>query len=420
MAKRRQVIVGSGSAAISALRQLRKAGCEDEVLVLTMETHDPYSPMSLPYVVLGKMTRSDIRMVPGDFFSRMNAVFSRERKVISIQPAARSLILEDGGTEQYDRLLIATGSDPIMPAVLREPGAMGFHVLDDCLALERELTQRKSIAIIGAGLVGMEMASALAAKGHEVTVVAPRERILRNYFDLETSHRIIDLFAAAGVAVKLNWGEAVKSEKRGSKTIVRFEGGDQIEADVLLACLGVRPRMDLVRGSGIETNAGICVDRQMRTSVPGIFAAGDCAEAHDFFSGRNVVNPILPSAVAQGKVAGDNMADRACEYEGSLAMNTFSFFDHLAVSVGMAAASPGDDVLVHTQNGTYARLVFSRDTLTGASFLDADVDPGVIQYLIRRKVPIGKYRTMLVEKTREVAFWLMNEAERQETVSREE
>jgi len=420
LAKRKHVIVGSGTAAVAALRQLRSAGCDDEVLVMTMERHAPYSPMSLPYVLLGRMAASDIRMVPDEFFNLMDAVFAPERKVVAIEPESKSLTCGDGGQERYDRLLIATGSDPIVPPVLEEAGAMGFHVMDDYLALAKQLTERRRVAIVGAGLVAMELACALATKGHEVTVVAPRERILRSYFDPEAGARIIGLFAASGVRVHLNWGEAEKAERRNDATWVRFAGGSTIEADLLLACLGVKPRIDFLRGSGIKVGEGIIVDRAMRTNIPGVFAAGDVAEAYDASSGHNRVTPILPAAAAQGKVAGDNMADKKREYDGSLPMNAFNFFDHLAVSVGRVAASGSDDVLSAKQNGSYARLVFSGETLAGASFLDVDVEAGVIQYLIRKKVPIGPYRETLLRTPREAGFWLMSEAEKGQTASREE
>jgi phenylglyoxylate dehydrogenase epsilon subunit len=420
LVKRKQIIVGAGTAAVSALKQLRKAGCDDDVLVFSMENQAPYSPMSLPYVVLGKMELSEIRMVPDDFFERMNAVFVRDRKVVGVEPAHRSISCEDGSKEGYDRLLIATGSDPIVPPVLGEVDAMGFHVMEDYFALAGRLTGAKRVAIVGAGMVAMEMAAALATKGHKVTVVAPRERILRNYFDLETSGRIIDLFAEAGVTVQLNYGVAVRAEQHSGEKTVHFAGGRTIEADVLLACLGVNPRTAFLVGSGIEVKDGIVVDGCMRTNVPHVFAAGDVAEAPDFFTGLNRMNPILPAAASQGKAAGNSMADGPSGYEGSLTMNAFNFFDHLAVCVGKVVAAEKEEVLTGTNNGWQRRLVFAGDVLVGASFLDVEVDVGVLQYLIRKRIPIGKYREMLLERPREVAFWLMNEAEKKETVSKEE
>jgi phenylglyoxylate dehydrogenase epsilon subunit len=420
LARRRQIIVGSGTAAVNALKQIRKAGCDDEVLVLTMERHAPYSPMSLPYVILGRKNQSDIQMVADDFFDRMGAVFVKDRKVVAVEPAEQRLSYEGGGSDRYDRLLIATGSDPIVPPALKEVGAMGFHVMDDCIALTGQLTGTKRVAIVGAGPVAMELAAALATKGHRVTVVAPRERILRNYFDIEASTRIIDLFTASGVVVNLKWGEAVKAERRGNEVVARFAEGCEVETDILLACLGVKARVSFLRGSGIGVNEGVVVDRHMRTNLPHIFAAGDVAEACDFFSGRNRVNPILPNAASQGKVAGDNMADRASEYEGSFAMNAFNFFEHLALSIGKVVADEGDEVLEARRNGSHIRLVFTGDRLTGASFLDTDVEAGVIQYLIRKRIRIGKYREMLLQAPREMGFWLMNEAEKGEAVSKEE
>jgi phenylglyoxylate dehydrogenase epsilon subunit len=201
---------------------------------------------------------------------------------------------------------------------------------------------------------------------------------------------------------------------------VRFAGGDEIETDVLLACIGVKARTSFLHGSTIGVNEGIVVDTRMKTNIPNIFAAGDVAEARDFFSGRNRVNPILPNAASQGRVAGSNMADEACEYEGSLAMNAFNFFEHLANSIGKVTADEGDQVLKDMRNGSYARLVFTGDRFTGASFLDVDVDAGVIRHLIRKKIQIGKQKEMLLKAPREVGFWLMNEAEKKETLSKEE
>lgn len=420
MSKRRQFIIGAGTAALGALKELRKAGCADEVTLVAMEPHAPYSPMSLPYVVSGKVRPADIRMVPEDFFASLGATLLRGRRVTAVDARDRRISYEGGGSDRYDRLLIASGSDPVVPPVLREGGASGFHVLDDCSALADRLQPGRRAAIVGAGLVAMEMAAALTAKGLAVTVVAPRERILRSTFEEDVSTRIRALFGASGVDVRLNRGEAVAVERLGGAARVRFASGEALEAEILLACIGVKPRTSFLAGSGIEVREGIPVDARMGTNVPGVFAAGDVAEAADFFTGRPTVNPILPNAVAQGRVAGSNLADVTADYAGSLPMNTFNFFGHLAVSVGRGAAADGEEVLTRNGAGSYRRLVIGGDRLVGAAFLDEDVDAGVFQSLIRNRIPVGAHREMLLEAPREVAYWLMNEAEKRETVSREE
>jgi phenylglyoxylate dehydrogenase epsilon subunit len=418
--KRKQIIIGSGTAALSALRQIRKAGCDDEVALLTMENYAPYSPMSLPYIVSERVTGpSSIQMVSDNFFDVMGATFLKEAKVTGIIPPERKVVLDGGKSMVYDRLLIATGSDPIIPEIAGKVGGMGFHVMDDCLALIEKLKGTKKVAILGAGLVAMEMAAALREKNHEVIVIAPRERILRNYFDIDASGRIISLFEDQGVTVHLNWGELTQAERAGNSLGMRFGSGETVGTDILLACIGVKARTSFLTGSGISIGQGIKVDRQMKTNVPDIFAAGDVAEAADFFSGRQGVNPILPSAVGQGKTAGNSMADQESVYEGWLSMNTFNFFGHLATSVGKTVPDAGDDVLVK-KNGGYGKVICREGKLLGAAFLDTDIDAGVIQYLIRRQIDMGKYKDALLETPREVAFWLMHEAEKADTITKEE
>ena len=214
----------------------------------------------------------------------------------------------------------------------------------------------------------METAAALREKDHDVVVIAPRERVLRNYFDVQASGRIIGLFESQGVAVNLNCGELADAERAGGSIRMRFAGGRTIEADILLACMGVKARTSFLAGSGIAIGQGVKVDRQMKTNVPDIFAAGDVAEAADFFSGRQGVNPILPSAVGQGKTAGINMADEESVYEGWLPMNTFNFFGHLAVSVGKAMPDESDDVLA-AKDGGYRKIISREGKLLGAAFL---------------------------------------------------
>jgi phenylglyoxylate dehydrogenase epsilon subunit len=389
-------------------------------MLLSMEAWHPYSPMSLPYLISERVKQEDIRMVPDDFFDQMSATFVREARVVGIDTSERKVCLNGQKAIHYDRLLIATGSDPVVPAILQEAGCIGFHVMDDCLALIQQLQRTKKVTILGAGLVAMELAAALRGKGHDIHVIAPRERILRTYFDTEASGRIIELFAAAGVTIELNWGEAVMAEGSAEGISLRFSQGKSAETEILLSCMGVKPRVSCLADSGIAVNGGIVVDSNMRTNIPEIFAAGDVAEAKNFFTGQRGLNPILPNAASQGKIAGSNMADHKAEYEGWLPMNTFNFFGHLATSVGEMVPSPGDEELVEKHNAEYRKMIFRGGTIVGAAFIDTQVDAGVIQYLIRKKIEIGEHKEMLLKAPREVGFWLMNEAEKRETISMEQ
>lgn len=419
MKKRKHIIIGCGTAALSALKQIRKVSSEDELKVVTMESHPPYSPMSLPYLISGRVSRPDIQMVPDDFFSQMNATLLKGRRVVRVDPRYQRVTYDNGENDTYDRLLIATGSDPVVPKLLKEAGCFGFHVMDDYINLIGQLEEKKRITILGAGLVGMQLAAALREKSNEVTVIAPRERILRRYFDVEASQFIIRLFAENGVAINLNWGEVITAQKSKDQIKVHFNKNKKIETQLLLACIGVTPRISFLADSGIAINKGIRVDDQMRTNIPNVFAAGDVAEAINFFTGQKGINPILPNAVSQGKMAGSNMGNKTMHYEGCLPMNTFNFFGHLALSIGKVMPSKGDEVLVEKDRSKeyFRKIVWKEGRLLGGMFLNEDVSAGVIQYLIKNKVDISKYPKMLIKKPREVSLWLMYEAEKRGTTS---
>lgn len=422
MEKRKHLIIGCGSAALSALKQIRKLGSEDEVKLVTMEDYPPYSPASLPYLVSERIKESDIQVVDDDYFDQMKATLIRGRRVDSIDTQGQKVNYDNGESDTYDTLLIASGSEPVVPPVLREARALEFHTMDDYIYLTKQLKNRIKVTILGAGLVGMELAVALSERGHEVNVIAPRERILRRYFDTAVGSYIIDLFAENGVPVSLNWGEVIEARRYSDGIQAKFASGKRLDTHILIACIGVKPRVLFVDSSAIRIKRGILVNNRMRTNIPNVFAAGDVAEAPDFFTGNNGLNPILPTAVRQGKIASSNMVGKEVEYEGWLPMNTFNFFGHLATSVGKPTPSEGDEVLIEKEHKKrrYKKIICRDGKLLGATFLDTDVDAGVIQYLIKERVDIDPYKELLIKKPKEVSLWLMLEAGKKKSISLED
>jgi len=423
--KKKHVIVGCGTAALSALKRMRQNNAADDIEVVSMEPHLPYSPTSLPYLISGKIQESEISMVTESFFDRMRAVWARGRgkRVERLDTGKSQVIYESGEREAYDSLLIATGSEPVVPSIpgLKQEEALQLRTLDHARALIDKIKGTRTAIILGAGLIGMHVAQCLAEKGMKVKVVEMQPRILPSYFDADASPMIQRVLEQHGITFFVNKQVAEVYSKKGFVGVA-LKGGDALEADLLLVATGVRPRTSLVNGSGIEVDNGILVDRQMRTNVSNVFAAGDVAAAKSFFTGKHGLNPILPSAAEQGNVAGSNMVGEVKEYEGWLPMNTFNFFGHRAVSVGETTPVEGDEVLAEA-NGkkeTYRKLIYRQGKLVGATFLSTDVDAGVFQYLVRKRVEISQYKNSLLALPRETSLWLMREAERKETVSIED
>ncbi len=409
MRKRKHLIIGCGGAALSALKQIRKSGSDDEVQLVTMENYSPYSPMSLPFLVSGKRKEEEIYIVDNGFFDEMNAAFVKGKRVDRIEPERNKVYFDDGQEESYDTLLIAAGSEPKLQPELVEANIPGFHIMDDYIGL-KDLEDEGKVAILGAGFIGVELAVSLVEKGRPVHLIAPRERILRPYFDADLDEIIIDLFSEKGVRIDLNWGEAVEVVRRGRAIDITFSSGKKTTTDMLIPAAGVTPRISFLKGSGLEINEGVVVDGMMRTNMNNIFAAGDVAETAGFFPGQSGLSLTWPGAVEQGRIAGSNMAGVEAEYDGWLSMNAFNFFGHYALSIGEFIASEGDDALVHKDAGNrrFGKIVCRDNRLIGANFCNVDVDGGALQHLIRNRIDVGAHQELLLENPKETARWLVD------------
>jgi phenylglyoxylate dehydrogenase epsilon subunit len=354
-------MIGCGSAALSALKQIRK---------LLTESH---------------------------FFDNMKATLVTGRRVDGIIPGDKSVVYDNGESEGYDTLLIATGSQPVRPGIKGLEGGnfLGFHTLDDYHEMREQLREGFEVAVLGAGLVGMEVASALSERGNKVTVLEKEKRVLPLSFDQRVGAYISQIYSEHHVDIFL--GKEVTEIRNVSKRReIVCADGDVFQADLLVCCVGVASRVSMLNGSGIGANRGILVDNRMCTNVDGIYAAGDVAEAPNFFTGENGLSPILPSAVEQGKIA-------------------------LAVSIGEFTSSNGDEVLTERDDDKreYGKIVCRDNRLVGANFFNVDLDGGVLQYLIRNRIDVGPSKSQLLEQPKGVSLWLMHEAEKRSTLSLE-
>jgi phenylglyoxylate dehydrogenase epsilon subunit len=418
MSRKRHLILGSGSAGLAALEQIRRQTQEDEVKLVTMEPYPPYSPTSLPYLLAGRIKETDLSMYDEEYLRQRNSMLVNGKEVVHVIPEKGQVVYRDGTVENYDTLLIATGSEPAWPSIkgLEQAGCFGFHTLADCRRLVSDLKDNPDVVVLGAGLVGMEVASGLLERGCSVRIVDKEPGILPLYFDGPAEAHIREVFLQKGAHIFTGKQVSQVNGDKGRIEVIFTEGGS-LEGGVLIVATGVKARVSFLKDSGIKINQGILVDKQMRTNMPNIYAAGDVAEAADFFAGDPGPNPILPAAVDQGKVAGANMAGQPTDYEGWISMNTFNFFGHRAFSAGLSMSPDGDyDIWEGNDNAKkqFKRLVFYKECLVGAVLVNMEVDRGVLVHLIRKRADIGAYKELLFERPRDVSRWLMLELEKKE------
>ena len=409
----KHLIVGSSHAALEAATAIRFLDTEGSVTLLTRDARLPYSPTILPYVVSGRSEPNNVILRDETWF-RDNAInFVPRATVIAIDPSQSSLRLDSNETWTYERLLIATGAAPVLPPV-DGLADFAFHVLrsmDDAIDLRAAIGAAKSAIVLGAGLIGMHAAENMAKAGIAVTVVELEKHVLSAYFEPRASKIIEDVFVRNGVRM-LTGRTIVGVDGAGDRCLAALDDGRKIVADLLLVCVGAKPNVKFLDGSGIAINSGIVVDDRMRTNLPNIWAAGDVAEAGSLWGGK-VVNGILPNAVEQGRIAGLDMADDSAlvPFPGAVPLNTYSFFGQQAVSVGRGEAGVDCEIVesVDDEKSIYRRIVLRDDQLVGIATINDFVDAGIMWQLIRRRVDLSAVKAAFVADPRTTGRQLMSQ-----------
>ena len=329
-----------------------------------------------------------------------------------VDTAARTITLEDGRSLTYDKLLIGTGSASRVPPVagIEEADVCYHWTLADTRKLEEQMAKAKSCFVIGAGFISLLTVSALIkTAARKYTVVELADQVMPQLVDraggeaLERGMRDKSIDVVLGDQVssieRLNPG--VTGERRGYR--ITLKSGKTHEAEMIVCGTGVRPNIDFLQGSGIETARGILTNERQETNVPDVYAAGDCAEGFDFLTGERCVHAIWPTAIDQGRVAGANMAGPSGEgqtYPGSLSWNVTELFGLTMASVGEFRERDGWEPIVFQNQAanTYRKLLLDGDRIVGAVVIgraEHVQDLGVVQAMIRRKTDISRWKHML-------------------------
>jgi apoptosis-inducing factor 3 len=307
------VIVGGGAAGFAAAEMLRRQKYEGGIVMLSSDDAPPVDRPNLSKDYLAGSAPEEWLPLRDQSFYSDNAIDLRlKTTVAAIDARAREVTLPTGDKLPYDRLLLATGAEPVAPSL---PGAKPSDVLvlrslKDCKAIiERAKTARRAV-VLGASFIGLEVAASLRARNVEVHVVAPEERPMEKILGPEFSRLIQALHEQHGVVFHLGETASGVDGKR-----VTLSGGSGLEADLIVCGLGVRPRLSLAEGAGLKIDRGIVVDAFLETSAPGMFAAGDIARWPDRHSGEAIRVEHWVVAERQGQAAALNMLGQREAYD---------------------------------------------------------------------------------------------------------
>ena len=399
------LVVGSSHAALEAVTAIRMHDPEGSLTLLTRDTHLPYSPTVLPYVVSGRSAPDGIFLRDEKFFADNHVELKRGKALKALHTARNAAELADGSEIEYEKILLATGAAPAIPPI---PGLdqVAYHVLrtlDDATKLNAAIKQSKQAVVMGAGLVGMHAAENLVKAGAKVTIVEMAKQLTDGYFDTVAAGLIEKAFTDNGATI-LTGSRVVKLAPSNALGMpgatLTLENGTTLEADLLLVATGVKPNMEYLAGSPVEHDRGILVSDTMQTSVANVWSAGDCAQAKGFFSDAKVMNAILPDATEQGRIAGMAMAGDpgVKNYPGGVPLNTYHFFGRHAISVGSSKAPAGAEVVTRFDkaSGRYLKVIFMEGRLLGIYGVNEFFDGGVMCQLILRRVDLSAVKERFV------------------------
>jgi phenylglyoxylate dehydrogenase epsilon subunit len=367
-------------------------------------------------VVSGDADPEKIFLRDEEAMGQLNVTFLKGEGVTTVDTKAGSVRLSSGESLSYEKLLLATGATPVIPPVtgLDDVPHHVLRTLDDATKLRNALENKHTALVIGAGLIGMHAAENLAKIGVEVTMVEALPHVLPEYFDEDGASLIQQAFSDRGIMMVMGCTVKQVAQSNGAQ-LVTLSSGETISSDLILVATGVRPSFEYLTDTDLEVDQGILVDDRMRTSVEGVWAAGDVAQAPGFFGSDKRLNGTLPDASEQGRIAGMDMVEDSAlkPYKGGIGMNTYKFFRHRAFSIGLIkeghAASDGLEVdrVASPASQRYQKLLFQDDRLVGALSINTNLDPGVMFEVIRRRIDLKDIKAQFVDHPQETGRTLM-------------
>jgi NADPH-dependent 2,4-dienoyl-CoA reductase/sulfur reductase-like enzyme len=434
----RHVILGAGPAGVIAAETIRKHAANDEIVIVGDESEPPYSRMAIPYLLMGNIGEAGTYLRHDARHYQKLRIDVRRARAKAVDAAKRSVALDDGSALVFDTLLIATGSSPMRPPIpgIDLPGVHPCWTLNDARAIMKLATKGARVLQMGAGFIGCIIMEALAARGVELTVVEMGDRMVPRMMGPTAGGMIKAWCEAKGVTVhtgtrvesiaKASNGAAAEGPASGGLLgrVASFFGvgsapsapapanseglrvqlstGQTLEADLVISATGVKPNIGFLERSGVTCLLGVLTDQHMQTNVPGIYAAGDCAEALDIASGKMMVSAIQPSAADQAVVAAMNMTGRKARLKGVTQINVLDTLGLISTSFGDWQGVPGGEHVELTDRdgvGGMARhlsLQFNGDVMVGCNSVGWTAHVGVMRGLVEGQVRLGPWKDALL------------------------
>lgn len=383
------LIIGNSVAGTSCAEKIRSIDKDGQITILSEESFPAYGRPLISYYLSGKVDTDLIQYRTEEFYKKNKINVVLNCKALNIDVKNKKVKCSNNKIYGYDKLLVATGSVPFVPPVKgieNQKNTFTFLKLEDAKKIEKTVTKKSNVVIVGAGLIGLKAAEALADKVGTISVIDLADRLMASVLDKQTAFIIQKYIEKNKVNFYLS-----NTVAEVNKDSVILKNGEKLPCDILIMAVGVKPNTEIALTAGVKINRGIIVNEYMATSVKDIFAAGDCVESLDLLSNQNKVLALWPNAYMQGETAGLNMSGVKNEFKGSFAMNAIGFFGIQLISAGIV--DPKDEkckiyIEENDKDITYKKLVVEDNKLLGFALLNLPDRAGIYTSLINDQIKL--------------------------------
>ncbi len=389
------VVVGNGMAGVACVEQILRHAPKFQITIFGDETHVNYNRILLSSVLAGEKSLDDVVLNGLDWYQQNGIDLRLGVRIIDVDPVAKTVTGDDGSVTSFDKLLLATGSVPIIPSIddVEKDGVFVFRNLDDTRALLERARPGLKAVVIGGGLLGLEAARGLQVQGCDVTVVHLMETLMERQLDPTGGGYLATKMNSLGVTVLLGLS-TTKVLGNGKVQGVEFKGGGSIAADLVVIAAGIRPNVGLGQRAGLETKRGIVVNDYMETSHPDIFAVGECVQHNGVCYG--LVAPLLE----QGKVlAATITGNNGPKYQGTVPAAKLKIMGVDVFSAGeINDKVDGSEVIRYEDPtlGIYKKLTLKDNKLAGAILIGETAESHRYMEWLRSQTDLTTLRRQLL------------------------
>src|SRR5438874_321840 len=391
----RLVVVGNGMAGVACVEQILKHTPKFDITIFGDETHPNYNRILLSSVLAGEKSLDDITLNPLDWYRDNGIALRVGVRVVDGDPNAKTVTGDNGSVIRFDKLLLATGSSPLIPPIegTNKDGVFVFRCMEDARSLLERSGPGVKAVVIGGGLLGLEAARGLQVQGCDVTVVHLMETLMERQLDATGGSYLATKMNQMGITVLLGLS-TTKVLGNGHVQGVEFKGGGSVPADLVVIAAGIRPNITLGEKAGLEIKRGIVVNDYMQTSHPDIFAVGECVQH------KGICYGLVAPLIEQGRVlAATITGNKSAKYEGSVLASKLKIMGVDVFSAGeINDKLDGSEVIRYEDPslGIYKKLTLKNNKLSGVILVGETSDSHNYMEWLRSQTDLSKMRRQLL------------------------